>query len=341
MNRIAVFGAGSVGCYLGGRLIAAGADVLLVGRPSLRNEAKKHGLTVTDWRGYRAFIEPEKVPFETEPSFLSGAEAVLLAVKCRDTANAARQIAAYTPAGIPVISLQNGIRNPAVLLEDLPGRPILAAMIPFNIIHGKDGKFHCGTEGDIILESGSGFENQIAAVFSGAGLRVLLHERMEGVLWSKLLLNLNNAINALAGVPLADELRQPLYRKVLAACIQEGLHALDKAGIRPEKIGKVRLSLVPLLLRMPNMIFLSAARGMLRIDPHARTSMWEDLEKKRPTEIDCLNGEITALADSCGVAAPVNKSIISLIKKAEAAGCGSPKMSARGLLEAVAGALSE
>ena len=63
---------------------------------------------------------------------------------------------------------------------------------------------------------------------------------------------------------------------------------------------------------------------MLFRSPHARSSMWDDLQRGRQTEIDELQGVIKALADTHGVAVPLTRHIYSLVKQAEAAGKGSP-----------------
>ena len=93
---IAVLGAGSVGCYMGGRLLIGGTKVIFIGRPSLQKEMQQHGLTLTDWRGYRAFVEPEKIRFETDPAAMQEADIVLVTVKCRDTMTAAQEIGEHT-----------------------------------------------------------------------------------------------------------------------------------------------------------------------------------------------------------------------------------------------------
>jgi 2-dehydropantoate 2-reductase len=154
------------------------------------------------------------------------------------------------------------------------------------------------------------------------------------ILWSKLLMNLNNSINALAGVPLVEELSQRGYRKVLAASMREGLTALKRAGITSARLVKISPSWMPFMLSLPDWMFTRLAGAMLNIDPTARSSMWEDLERHRQTEIDYLNGEIVMLAEAYDLDAPVNRKIIALVKEAEKAGGGSPKMSAEQLLAA-------
>jgi 2-dehydropantoate 2-reductase len=158
------------------------------------------------------------------------------------------------------------------------------------------------------------------------GVPVAERGDMTGVLWGKLLLNLNNALNALAGVPLAAELADRRWRRLLARQIDEGLAVLKAAGIRPAPIEKVPPRAVPRILRLPDWLFRRVARSMLAIDPEARSSMWEDLGARRPTEIDHLQGAILALAAKTGVRVPLTRRIVELVKAAEAARAGSPRL---------------
>jgi 2-dehydropantoate 2-reductase len=91
-------------------------------------------------------------------------------------------------------------------------------------------------------------------------------------------------------------------------------------------------ALAPFVLSLPNWAFLRVAAAMVKVDPKARSSMLDDLERGRPTEIDYLNGEIVTLADRRHVPVPVNRRIIDLVKKATAAGPGSPRIPSAELL---------
>jgi 2-dehydropantoate 2-reductase len=190
--------------------------------------------------------------------------------------------------------------------------------------------FHQGPSGILaVQQSASGVEAPLVAALSAAGLPARAHPDMIGIMWGKLLLNLNNPVNALAGVPLREELANRTYRRVFAACMKEGLRALSVAGIVPRIDQPLRPWLVPTLLGLPNVLFRQVAARMIRIDPQARSSMWEDLERGRTTEVDALNGEIVRLAARAGLPAPVNAAIVALIKEAE--GHGSPRLSADAL----------
>jgi 2-dehydropantoate 2-reductase len=149
---------------------------------------------------------------------------------------------------------------------------------------------------------------------------------MRAVQWGKLLVNLNNAVNALADIPIQQMIAQRDYRRVMAACAREGIAAVEKAGIKPVLDMPLPPRVMPWVLSLPDWIFSLIAGRLVTVDPQARSSMWDDLSRGRKTEIDALNGEIVRLAAKVGTAAPVNDQIVQLIKAAE--GKGSPGLSA-------------
>ena len=80
---------------------------------------------------------------------------------------------------------------------------------------------------------------------------------------------------------------------------------------------KEKPAILPLILSMPDILFTILAKQMLAIDPHARSSMWQDIQAKRPTEIDYLNGAVVKLGLKHQVATPVNSAIVEGIKQLE------------------------
>jgi 2-dehydropantoate 2-reductase len=145
-----------------------------------------------------------------------------------------------------------------------------------------------------------------------------------GVQWGKLLVNLNNAINALSGLPLREQLAQRSWRMLFADRIAEGLAAVRAEGIRPVSPTPVPARFAPHLLRLPDTLFAAVLGRTMKIDPQARSSMSEDLRRGRRTEIDYLQGVITEIADRRGLQVPLSRRIVALIKSAEAVGQGSP-----------------
>ena len=315
-TRIAVLGAGSIGAYVGGALIAAGGNVTLIGRTRMREQVALHGLTVSDMDGRNTVLSPAQVHYSEDPSGLASADLVLVTVKSADTEGIASLLAMHAAPGALIVSLQNGIGNADVLRRALPERTVLAGMVPFNVVQLPKSRFHRGTEGSLMVQASPALAPWLP-MFEVAGLPLVQRTDFVAVQWGKLLLNLNNPVNALSGVPLKAQLSDRNYRRCLALLIDEALQALNAAGITPAQIGKVPPSRMPRLMRLPDWLFKRIAAAALRIDPEARSSMWEDLQAGRRTEVDYLNGAVVALAQKAGLDAPANKRIVALVHAAE------------------------
>jgi len=130
----------------------------------------------------------------------------------------------------------------------------------------------------------------------------------------------------LSGLPLREQLSQRPWRMLLADQITEGLAAVKAERIRPVAPTPVPLAVTPHLLRLPDFAFQLLLGRAMKIDPEARSSMWEDLQRGRRTEIDYLQGVITQIAERHGVNVPLSRRIVALVKRAEADGKGSPAL---------------
>ena len=327
-QRIVVAGAGSIGCFVGGQLAAAGHAVTFLARARIAEEIEQHGLTLSDQDDCTLRVAAKDLAIAIDPGVLASADVVLVTVKSGATSEMAASIRAYAPAHATVVSLQNGVDNATILQGALPGMKVVAGMVPFNVVALGAGRFHRATGGDIVVDAKAA---ALAEALSTPHLPIATAADMRAVAWGKLLLNLNNALNALAGVPLREELAQRDWRRVLAACIAEALAALKAAGIRPAKVGALPPALLPPVLRLPDALFRVVAAAQLRIDPNARSSMWDDLEHRRTTEIDQLQGAIVALAAKHGTVAPMNQAVLVRIKEAEKKGGGSPHLAAKSI----------
>jgi len=320
---IVVAGAGSIGCFVGGALASAGRRVSLLARPRVIEEIGRYGLTLTSVDGSFPHIAPDRLKLSEDPAILGDAGMVLVTVKSVDTAEVAGLIARYAPSDVVIISLQNGVANPAVLREQLPGRKVLGAMVPFNVIAASEGRFHRATSGDIVIERDPA---AIAAQLSVKGLPIRATDDIAGVQWGKLLVNLNNAMDALSGLTLREELAQRSWRMLFADQMAEGLRVLKAEGIHPVSSTPLPLHWIPHLLRLPDALFALVLATAMKIDPHARSSMYDDLQRGRRTEIDFLQGAIIEIAARRGLQVPVSRRIVTLIKDAEAGGRGSPNL---------------
>ena len=314
--KVAVFGAGAIGIYVGASLLAAGVDVVLIGRARMRAQIASQGLLLSDLEGRQQRLEGAHVPYQESASALAGADLILVTVKSADSAAAAHAVAGHAKPSALIVSLQNGVGNVDTLRSLMSGWQVLAAMVPFNVVQMDGNRFHRATGGELMIEADARLEPWLAP-FRQAHLPLQQCEDFAAVQWGKLLLNLNNAVNALSGLALKSELSQRAYRRCLALLIDEALTVLRAAGIRPARIAGVRPQLLSVLLRLPDVVFKRVAAALLKIDPEARSSMWQDLQAGRLTEVDYLNGAIVRLAESLTRDAPANRRITALVHAAE------------------------
>jgi 2-dehydropantoate 2-reductase len=332
--KVAILGAGSVGCFVGGSWQAAGVPVTFIGRPKLSKDVDAHGLTLTDYSGWEARLAPGDVDYRCGPEALEEAEVIALTVKSGDTAAAADDIAKHGTPGATVISFQNGISNIDVLEQGLGGRfEVARGMVPYNVAYLGNGRFHKGVSGDLYAERREHVQDLAEAVASGPAALKLSNE-MLALAWGKLLINLNNAVNALSGRTLRDELKRRDYRRVFAASMREGLDLLKRADIEPATVGPISPQALPRIASSPDWIFNNVFLKRWKIDAKARSSMADDLAAGRKTEIDYLNGELVRLAERLQRAAPVNRAIVELVRKAEA---GASPLAPKALCRAVLG----
>jgi 2-dehydropantoate 2-reductase len=293
-------------------------DVRFIGRPAIARDIGEHGLTLSDYSGWQARLSASEVDYRTGAEALADANVIALCVKSGATADAAKLIAEHGRNRATVISFQNGISNVEVLERELGDRfTIVRGMVPYNVAYLGEGRFHKGVAGDLFADDLPQTRALADAIGkSPAALR--LSNDMLGIAWGKLLINLNNAVSALSGRTLLEELRERDYRRVFAGSMREGLNLLDQAGIEPAKVGAVGPRLLPWVIGSPDWLFRNLFMKAWKIDARARSSMADDLAAGRKTEVDYINGELVRLAERLGTDAPVNRKVVELIRRAEA-----------------------
>ncbi len=324
-TKIAVFGAGSIGCYLGGLLQSQGANVVFIGRERLKNAVKKNGLTLTHFQKKSIYLNAKKVSVETSPSVLKNCDLILLCTKSQDTSVAAQDILSHAQSGAHIISCQNGIGNVAVLTEAL-GTPfkISGAIVPFNVTPTGPATFHCGTGGALHFENA--LPEDVRSAFQSAGQDTQYGGNFQGDQWAKLLINLNNALNTLSGGTLREGLLQKDYRWAFAKLLQEGLNIAKAKDIEMGRYNGRSPAIVIKILRLPNYLYRPLIDYFVRIDAKARSSMLDDLEIGRESEIEFLQGEIVRQGKIMGLEAYANTKVLEAVNLAFAKGV-SPKLS--------------
>jgi 2-dehydropantoate 2-reductase len=332
--RIGIMGAGSIGCYVGGKLLAHGAveQVVFVGRQRLADELASHGLRVKDFDEPAREVAAGDLEFATSVEALADCDAVLVCVKSAQTEGVGRELAEVLSPSCTVASFQNGMRNPVILREAGIAR-VVPSVVGFNVVSRGKGLFHRAMSGPLMLQADA--QDALPLALKRGAHEVETHDDLAPHQWTKLIVNLNNAVSALSGAPTRALLLSPTFRRIIAAVVGEAVAVLRVAKIKPASLRGVPIGFMPRVLRLPTPIVRLVTRAQMRVDPEARSSMWEDLTRKRTTEVDFLNGEVVRLADQVGAQAPINRRIVELVHEAEAAAAGPPNIDAEALVRAL------
>ncbi|MDO6693382.1 2-dehydropantoate 2-reductase [Aliiglaciecola sp. 3_MG-2023] len=315
MSKHLVFGAGLIGCYLGGSLAHKKQNVTLLARQQIMDKLAQ-GIVLTDYLQHKVTIENLAFLLSHEAS-AQDFDVIWLTVKCTGVAGALAQLQSVVQPQTTIICCQNGLGSENIIKQTFPNNRVLRAMVPFNVVVLGDAHYHRGSEGMLTIEDSSDdeqFTEQLVACIDSPILPVTRRNQMTELLWAKLQLNLGNSVNALADIPVKSMLQQRKYRLVIAQMMRELLLVTDAKGIVLPKVTSVAAKYLPLVLSLPDGIFKILANKMLAIDENVRTSMWWDIANGKQTEIDYLNGVIVEQGASLGIDTPVNKKVIGLVK---------------------------
>ncbi len=292
--KIAVMGAGAVGCYYGGMLARAGHAVTLIARAQHVQAVLRDGL----WLDTQSFQAHVPMQASTEASAVQGAQLVLVCVKSTDTDAAAALMAPHLGTDALLLSLQNGVDN-AERLQSLLGRPVIPAVVYVATEMAGPGHVKHHGRGELVIGP-SAASPGIAALLEAAGVPVQISGNVTGALWAKLILNCAyNALSALAQMPYGALVRHDGVGAVLDDLVRECLAVTRAAGVEvPGDIGE-------------------AVRRIAATMPHQFSSTAQDLARGKRSEIDHLNGYVMRKGEALGVATPVNRVLWVLVKLRE------------------------
>jgi 2-dehydropantoate 2-reductase len=307
--RIAVVGAGAVGCYFGGMLARAGELVTLIGRAPHVEAVARKGLFLESL----GFQERIAVPATADVAAAGGADIVLLAVKTLDTETAARSLASHLASGAVVVSLQNGVDN-VERIRSVTGIEALAAVVYVAAEMTEPGRVKHTGRGDLILgdparrgapsASRRADLERVAACFARAGVPCAVSETIEADLWTKMIMNCAyNAISALTGARYGRVVRNAWTREVLRETIEETVAVAEATGVR-----------------FPAGSLVEAGLQLGETLSEALSSTAQDIARGKRTEIDSLNGYVARSGAELGVETPVNRTLHALVKLREEAG---------------------
>jgi len=323
MAQHLIFGAGLIGGFMAGSFASNGLAVSVVGRETMRQRFAGD-FTVTDYNGHEAivsninFIASGEKP-EIEFDF------IWLTVKCTGLVQALIDLKPYVSDNTVILSCQNGLGSDAAVKAVFPENIVRRVIMTSNVALQSDVHLHRGSQGDLFVEAHVCDDGRNLADTVSTELLVAQHiENIEAYSWAKLQLNLANAVNALADIPVKQMLEQRGFRKIIAMAMQELIEVAHAKGIVLPKIAAVPMHLVPKVLNTPDWLFKLLGSKMMDIDPTVRTSMWWDLSGNRLTEVDVLNGAVVKEGMKLGFACPINQRIVDYIHHAEATEARKP-----------------
>jgi 2-dehydropantoate 2-reductase len=298
--KIAVMGAGAVGCYYGAMLALAGHAVTMIGRPGPVAAMQAEGLILHKGGAQT----PAPVTATTDPAGIAGAELVLVAVKSGDSAEAARTIAPHLAPGATVISLQNGVDN-AERIGAILGRPVLSSAVYVAADSPAAGHVRHNGRGELVIGE-SATSTAIAEAFTASGVPTTVSPDVDSVLWTKLTVNCAyNALCAIAQLPYGRMIAVEGVREVMEDVVEECRMVAKAAGVA-----------------LPADI-LDTVMGLAAGMPTQTSSTAQDLLRGKRTEIGHLNGFVVRTAQRLGLRAPVNRSLLAAIRMLEEARAGA------------------
>ncbi len=298
--RLIIYGAGGIGCVIGGHLARTGQETVLIGRPGNVEAIDRKGLTLITPTGTHNI----KVPAVTGPEQVefTGDDAVLLCMKGQDTEGALRDLQAVT-RDVPVFCVQNGVRN-----EEIAARfysRVYGVMVRVGAVYIKDGEITARRDPPgwfFIGKDTKGLYRTAETVAKQLDQASFLTRTSEDVMpykWGKLMGNLANSIGAITNA------RMGATGDIARAAQQELKDLMAEAGIKlisGEETNK----------EWPEIT--APLRGSLETE--AQSSTWQSLARRQGSvETEFLNGEVVRLAAGLAKEAPVNEGLVRITRE--------------------------
>lgn len=298
--KIAVMGAGAMGSWIGALLSNAGHDVTLIGRDPHMGVVAGKGLEVSGRTTLDVHLKAV-----TRPSMADVPDVLILAVKAHQTRQALADAHPILGARTLVVSMQNGLGNVEAIADLVDDRRVFAAVTTHGVTFVEPGHVrHAGTGYFVV---GSPFNEHDAArrladLFASAGLDVAFTDRIVGELWAKVVVNCAiNPITAITGLKNGALLDTPPLRELMQRVVEEAVD-VARAENAPLPEGED---------------LLARARRVAELTASNKSSMLQDIERARQTEIDAICGEIVQRGLRHGIDTPVNLSLRALVKGIE------------------------
>ncbi len=301
--KVGIAGAGAVGCHYGAMLQQAGMDVVYLARGEHLKALQQKGLTHVSGGKMHHY----DVAASSDAVILADCDIVLLTCKTTVLEQMCVQIAPVIKPDVLLITMQNGVLAPEQVARYFPSNPLVAASAfigaridePGVVIHSAAGHLRMGWwQGE--NEHALSLLEALLSAWNVAGVDAQEVDDMPMMLWHKLLWNCGfNAITALTRRFAKDIAADEDLARWVRAAMQETVDVAAACGVTlPEDA-------------MEQHIGLTMQAG------EVKTSMWQDIEYGRPTEIEAMNGYVAVMGIELGIATPVNDMLSSLVRSAD------------------------
>jgi len=301
LMRIAFAGAGAVACHYGSKLIQAGFEVLFLARGEHLAALQREGLH------HKSEGACKHIPVQASADIgqMQCCQIVILSCKMTGLGELIRSLRPVIHPEAMLLSLQNGVEAPDMIAAAFPEHAVVAGTAfigariekPGYVIHSAAGGLRMG-----LWQRGSGEQHldPLLAAFQDAAVPIRLDNDPAAMLWRKLLWNCGfNAITAITRRYARDMAAKPETLAIVRQAMEETVALAHAQGIT---IG--------------TMDILKHIEVTLAMGP-VKTSMWQDIESHRRTEVDYINGYVARMADELQLSAPVNRMLTSLIHATE------------------------
>jgi 2-dehydropantoate 2-reductase len=301
--KIAIIGAGAMGCLFAGMLKRAGLDVWLIEKNKERVDAViKGGLTLEQKEGrwHSAFDT-----ITSAPETVGFADLIIIFVKAYDTGAAVKAASPFIPENTTVVTLQNGLGNIEAIAESVADKQILAGTTAHGATLLGHGHIRHAGIGDTVIgpnnPSGTERAHAVKELFEGAGISTFLSDDISSVLWGKLIVNIGiNPLTAIMRIKNGQILKSPHLVSIMHSVVQEGMTVAEKLGI---------------VLPFPDPV--KKVEDVSRATAENISSMHQDVKAGRKTEIAHINGAVTAAGQKVNVPTPVNSMLTDLVLSME------------------------
>lgn len=300
--KIAIVGAGAMGCLYGGRLAQAGEEVWLIDTWEEHvNTMKEKGLTIIS----NGKVDSVEVNTGINPDEVGAVDLVMIFTKSYATYEAALTAKVHLGTETLVLTLQNGLGNAEKIAEVVGTDRVVVGTTAMGSTLDGPGRIMDGGKGATHIGNFSGSPTrrlyEIAAVFSRSGLYTVVDANVEALRWGKLAVNAGlNAISAVTGITNGQLSEFPETKELMVQAVTEAEAVAKALGIT-----------------LPHSNTVAQLTALVQNTKDNRSSMLQDVMKKRRTEIDAINGAIAREGAAAGVPTPVNSVLTLLVKSLE------------------------